>query len=331
MATIGIIGVKPTLGTISTVGLVPAVKTADCITIIAPTMHTARSTLAVMQYYDPEDIYARDPQQLWLLANQPSWPAGTPDKPIRYGIPPPSLLTTSILSPTYHSLFTRFLTALPTLLYSQPSTNFNYQPFAATNAMLYDSTIVTQRLAALRPLLPAPPSPPPTHQLRDQGRDQGQNQKARDLVFPLLPVIQTILADPSNLDATAERAWTDIHRLQAHKAAAHREFRTAVPVSSFPSSSDEDKGIDVLVLPSTTCHPTVAEMLADPLALNARLGTFTHFVNLLDLCAVAVPLRQVSWKSKNRRDMPFGVTLVAGPGREAELMALGERVMGLEL
>ena len=34
---------------------------------------------------------------------------------------------------------------------------------------------------------------------------------------------------------------------------------------------------------------TVAEVEADPVTLNSRLGTYTNFVNLLDLCAFAVP------------------------------------------
>ncbi len=31
------------------------------------------------------------------------------------------------------------------------------------------------------------------------------------------------------------------------------------------------------------------EILADPIALNARLGIYTNFVNLMGLCGVAVP------------------------------------------
>lgn len=46
---------------------------------------------------------------------------------------------------------------------------------------------------------------------------------------------------------------------------------------------------DALLLPTTTGHPTIVEALADPITVNARLGTFTNFVNLLDMAAVAVP------------------------------------------
>src|SRR3954447_2320870 len=47
-------------------------------------------------------------------------------------------------------------------------------------------------------------------------------------------------------------------------------------------------GCDLLLLPTTTEHPTIAEVRADPVTLNRRLGTYTNFVNLLDLAAVAV-------------------------------------------
>jgi allophanate hydrolase len=276
-----------------------------------------------MQYYDPDDEYARNPQQLWLLANQPSWPTGTVEQPVRYGLPPASLLTPENLSPAYHTIFERFLATLPALLNSRTSSTFNYAPFAAANAMLYDSSIVTQRLVAIKPFLPALADPQSTSTIQTPDDDP----------FDVLhPVIRSILHDPT--PASAVKAYEDIFRLQRHKAAAHQEFRSPIPSSpSSVSAASEDTGIDVLIVPSTTLHPTVEQMLADSIALNKRLGTFTHFVNLLDLCAVAVPLRGpgATWKSENGKTMPFGVTLIALPGRDRELMALGERVMGTEI
>ncbi len=48
--------------------------------------------------------------------------------------------------------------------------------------------------------------------------------------------------------------------------------------------------IDVLVVPTVPRVPTVAEVLAEPIAVNTMLGTYTSFVNLLDLCAVTFPV-----------------------------------------
>ena len=47
--------------------------------------------------------------------------------------------------------------------------------------------------------------------------------------------------------------------------------------------------IDALVLPTAPTTYTVKQVLADPIQLNSRLGTYTNFVNLLDLCGLALP------------------------------------------
>jgi len=65
----------------------------------------------------------------------------------------------------------------------------------------------------------------------------------------------------------------------------------------------------------------VDAVMADPVGLNTRLGTYTNFVNLLDLCALAVP-------SGRRSDgLPFGVTLVAPSGADDGLAIVGRAVM----
>ena len=43
------------------------------------------------------------------------------------------------------------------------------------------------------------------------------------------------------------------------------------------------------MVPTTTGHPRFAEVDADPVGVNSRLGRYTNFVNLLDWCALAVP------------------------------------------
>src|SRR5262249_40903490 len=48
-------------------------------------------------------------------------------------------------------------------------------------------------------------------------------------------------------------------------------------------------GVDLLALPTAPTVYTVDQVLADPIQLNSRLGTYTNFVNLLDLCGLALP------------------------------------------
>ncbi len=77
------------------------------------------------------------------------------------------------------------------------------------------------------------------------------------------------------------------------------------------------RDIDVLVVPSIPDVCTLAEAEAEPIAANSRLGTYTNFVNLLDLCALAVP-------GPSRRDgRPAGVTLIAPAGHDGLLAAIG--------
>jgi allophanate hydrolase len=67
---------------------------------------------------------------------------------------------------------------------------------------------------------------------------------------------------------------------------------------------------DALLIPTTTEHPSIAEVAADPVGVNSRLGAYTNFCNLMDMCAVAVP-------SGTAGDAEFGVSVVARSGADA--------------
>lgn len=74
--------------------------------------------------------------------------------------------------------------------------------------------------------------------------------------------------------------------------------------------------VDVLCVPTIPTFCTVAELEADPIGPNSRLGTYTNFVNLLDMCGIAVP-------TGPRRDgRPGSVTLLASAGRDDLTAAL---------
>lgn len=49
------------------------------------------------------------------------------------------------------------------------------------------------------------------------------------------------------------------------------------------------QGCDALVVPTVPTIFTIEQMLSDPMALNTAMGTYTYFVNPLDMCAVAIP------------------------------------------
>jgi len=113
------------------------------------------------------------------------------------------------------------------------------------------------------------------------------------------PVTREIIlggGSPSAVDAFAA-----FYRLEELRRVADRIFRQ----------------IDVLALPTIPTAYTVEQVLADPITLNSRLGTYTNFVNLLDLCGLAVPA------AMQADGTPFGITLLAPAGNDAALAALG--------
>ena len=74
---------------------------------------------------------------------------------------------------------------------------------------------------------------------------------------------------------------------------------------------------DCLFLPTTGTIYTIAEVEAEPIQLNANLGLFTNFVNLLDLCAIAVP------GGFDSVGLPVGTTLIAPCFNEMLLIDIG--------
>jgi allophanate hydrolase len=147
-------------------------------------------------------------------------------------------------------------------------------------------------------------------------------------------------------DAFIARRYANLQTFyDAHEAALHPATRTIVGWGRDYSGADVFvaqhrlarsrrvigammDGIDVLVTPTTPTTFTVAAMGEDNIALNAVLGTYTNFVNLLDMCAIAVP------NGLRADGKPQGISFVGLPLRDAQLAgfaAAWERQLGLTL
>lgn len=72
--------------------------------------------------------------------------------------------------------------------------------------------------------------------------------------------------------------------------------------------------VDLIALPTAPTSYRVAEMLEAPIALNASLGAYTNFVNLLDMAAIAVPTGAYA------SGVGFGVTLMGPAGTDRALL-----------
>ena len=117
----------------------------------------------------------------------------------------------------------------------------------------------------------------------------------------LLPVIRTIIGKAASFSATDSfEASYEVARLRRLTETLWHD-------------------IDVLAVPSAPTIYTIAEVEADPIRLNARLGTYTNFVNLLDLAALALP------SGMRAGGLPFGITLIAPAHTDNSLLELGHR------
>jgi allophanate hydrolase len=113
------------------------------------------------------------------------------------------------------------------------------------------------------------------------------------------PVTRAVIETGSLISAVD--AFNAFYRLEELRRQSERVFET----------------IDMLVLPTAPTAYTVEEMRAEPIKLNSNLGTYTNFVNLLDLCGIAIPA------SLSKDKLPFGITLLAPGGQDAEAASLG--------
>lgn len=115
----------------------------------------------------------------------------------------------------------------------------------------------------------------------------------------LHPVTRAIIEPARNLKTID--AFRALHELETLRRAADPLWKV----------------IDALMLPTFGTLYPIAELERDPVRLNTRLGHYTNFMNLLDLCGLAVPA------GLQPNGVPFGVTLCAPAWRDQSLLGLG--------
>ncbi|MGS2810993.1 allophanate hydrolase [Nocardia sp. MW-W600-9] len=227
----GIVGWKPSRGLISTVGLVPACKSLDCLTLMGTTVEDLDQVFDIIAGVDHDDP--------WTRARGPRY-RGTP---IRVGLPAEADLEffgDEAMGAAHLAARDR----LPRAGFDCVATTLT--PFLDAGALLYQGPWVAERLVEFETFLAERPD-------------------------SLLPVIREILTGGQRF--TAVEVFRAQQRLQ--------ELRAEVGLLW--------AGFDVMVVPTIGTTFTVDQVLADPIATNTVLGHYTHFGNLLDLTAVAVP------------------------------------------
>lgn len=129
-------------------------------------------------------------------------------------------------------------------------------------------------------------------------------------------VVQALLeSNPEAIDPTVKAV---IRKAESFSAAdafkAHYRLRSLSAQAEALWAS-----CDVVLVPTAPDHPTPAEVAADPIGVNARLGAFTNFVNLLGWSALAAPCEGIA------EQPPFGITLIGPANHDVALAELATR------
>lgn len=135
-----IVGLKPSKGLISTRGVVPAAQSVDCVSIFARSVGLAARVLEAARGYDPLDPYSRELE----MASQP-FPAA-----FRFGVPDQLAFYGDALAEAAYKEALAQLKALGGV-----EVRIDFSPFAQAAALLYESALVAERYAAIRPFFDA--------------------------------------------------------------------------------------------------------------------------------------------------------------------------------
>lgn len=261
----GIVGVKPTVGSVPTTGVVPACRSLDCVTVFARDLRLARRVAEIMSGPDGIDPLARP------LAEGPKLPAHP-----RVAVPTAEHLQD--LAPGWAEAFAQVVA--DAAAGGVEIVEVDIAPLLEAASLLYGGAFVAERTAAVGDFIAAHP------ELVGSDLD------------PTVAAIVSAGNAPSAVDYFRDR-----ERLDRLGAEGLRRL----------------EGTVALLTPTTTWHPTIVEVQADPVGANSRMGRFTNFANLLDRSALAFPAGTVG-------GMPFGVMLTGAPFADRMLAELAQRI-----
>lgn len=260
----GIVGLKSTLGLISTTGLVYNSRFFDSVPIFARTCSEAFEVLEAARGDDPTDAFIRGDADTVSIA------PGAPEK-LKLAVLRPSDMTfwdDELARDAYNADIDKLRRAGATL------TEIDFDLFRTAGRHVFDTAMIAERLLAYGDVLARAP--------------QSVHPAVRAALEP-------------GLKYSATQAFETIYTVQAQRREAARILAP----------------FDALVVPTVPTIFTIEAMLADPMARNSAMGTYTYFVNPLDLCAVSVP-------GGGRRDgLPSALSIIAPAACDGVIHAIG--------
>lgn len=257
----GIVGIKATVGLVSTEGVVPACASYDCVTIFAADLAIAQAAMAAMSAGAP----------------QRQWPADVAfAAPVTPRVAVPETLT---------GLDAEWQAAFDAAVSQAKAVGFDTVPipmddFFAAAGLLYNGALVAERWDAV-----------------------GEFVSTADPDAELDPTVAAII--------TAAGAYSATDLLRDRRRVEELR-RTALA---------QLEGCHALMVPTAPEHPRIAEVAADPVVVNSRMGRYTNFCNLFDMCAISIPAGTVSDGAQ------FGITLLAQGFHDGVIADLAARFL----
>jgi allophanate hydrolase len=260
-----IVGLKPSLGLVSTTGVVPACRSLDCVSIFALTTEDAFAALSAMAGHDESDAFSRA---------MPLGPLSDIQPALRIAVPRPADRI-HFGDAQAGSAFTVAIDMVRGL--GATIVEIDLTPLFETARLLYEGPWVAERTAAVGAFIANHP----------------------DAVHSVTKAIIAPGAAKSAVDT-----FSAFYKLAAYRGIASKMFA----------------GFDALMVPTFPRPVKAAELDADPIGPNSGLGTYTNFVNLLDLAGLAVPTTLAADRTA------YGVTLLAPSGRDAFIASIGATI-----
>ncbi|RDL42058.1 Amidase signature enzyme [Venustampulla echinocandica] len=296
----GVVGFKPTKGTVSTSGVYPASRHQDSVSFLAANIHDAETVWKVCRGFDKRDVFSKRPSLSYPQCH--SGKVSSAHFGVRFGVPPNAALEQC--SPEYRRKFAQVVEILKARA-GEPVT-IDWAPFSSANDLLYSSSFVLERLT----ILPG-----------------GWFEENKQLLHP---VTKQVLEGALTRNSSAVDLFRDLHKQAECKRAVEEML-----ACDHDAPADEDIFMAVVV-PTAPFHPTIAEVEDDPIGLNVKLGAFAQFANVLDLVGVAIPCGtydtdDTAATGVRKTTLPFGVTILAGAGFDEQLSILAkdlEEVLG---
>ncbi|KAI9765127.1 MAG: hypothetical protein M1840_007834 [Geoglossum simile] len=302
----GVVGYKPTRGTVSFQGVTPACLSLDCCSFVARNVEDARKVWEVCEGYDANDRYAKSTPQTLRHVDS----IGPQAKGFNFGIPPPEAL--AVCAPVYRTMFNNAVQTLQSI--GGNLVHVDWAPFENAGKLLYDGTFVSERLASL---------------------PDGWLESNRD---HLHPVIRELFEEVVNRNSTAVQAYRDLQAKALYTRQAETIFSrgpSGIIALVVPTAPTHWRVSEVLGDPiaknSALGQFTHCGNVLDLTGISVPAGTYA--VNELARAPSYVdqtqPVTDADSGNESSEDeqqrLPFGVTFLGGCRTDAEVLEIARR------